>query len=78
MFEVESQAQTPDVWAGGGRPDVVLCPIGGGGLISGISLGSKGIYGKEVVVVGVEPSGKPGRFILVGSRHRSISLCPCP
>lgn len=59
MLEVEAQSQSPDVWGAGSRPDVVLCPIGGGGLISGISLATKGIWGGEVVVVGVEPSGEP-------------------
>jgi threonine dehydratase len=58
MLEVESQAQSLNVWGMGATPDVVLCPIGGGGLISGVSLGAKGVYGSEVTVVGVEPTGK--------------------
>jgi threonine dehydratase len=56
MLEVEEQAKK--IWGEKGRPDVVVCPIGGGGLISGVSLAAKGVYGAEgVAIVGVEPEG---------------------
>ncbi|KAH8079974.1 tryptophan synthase beta subunit-like PLP-dependent enzyme [Filobasidium floriforme] len=57
MLEVETQCKSSSVWGQAGKPDVILCPIGGGGLISGVSLGAKGVYGDEMVVIGVEPSG---------------------
>jgi threonine dehydratase len=62
MLEVETQCQSSSVWGRGGKPDVILCPIGGGGLISGVSLGAKGVYGDEMVVIGVEPSGELPSF----------------
>jgi threonine dehydratase len=36
------------------NPDIILCPIGGGGLISGLILSS---YGKKTEIIGVEPLG---------------------
>jgi len=36
------------------EPDIILCPVGGGGLISGITEYSK-IYNKNVDIIGVEP-----------------------
>ncbi|KAJ9112847.1 hypothetical protein QFC20_002175 [Naganishia adeliensis] len=56
MVEVEQQAQ--EVWGSGARPDVVLCPVGGGGLMSGVAIASKGYFGKQgVKVIGAEPAG---------------------
>jgi threonine dehydratase len=43
----------------GGPPDVVVVPVGGGGLISGISAVLKKRYGQRVKVIGVEPSYMP-------------------
>jgi threonine dehydratase len=57
MVEVEEQAQ--EIWGKGVHPDVVLCPIGGGGLASGAAIASKGYWGTDdVQVIGVEPAGK--------------------
>ncbi|KAJ9119562.1 hypothetical protein QFC22_003271 [Naganishia vaughanmartiniae] len=56
MVEVAEQAQ--DIWGAGTAPDIVLCPIGGGGLMSGVAIASKGYWGEHgVKVVGAEPSG---------------------
>ena len=48
--------------------DVIVVPIGGGGLISGISLAAKSIN-PRVRIVGVESSGAPGmqRSVAEGS-----------
>ncbi|KAI5449093.1 hypothetical protein NCC49_005320 [Naganishia albida] len=55
MVEVEEQAQ--EVWGVRARPDIVVCPIGGGGLMSGVSIASKGYWGKPgIKVVGAEPA----------------------
>lgn len=56
MVEVEEQAH--ELWGADVHPDVVLCPVGGGGLMSGVAIASKGYWGKEGVrVVGAEPAG---------------------
>ena len=60
----------PDVWAGaetivdelerqieGGRPDAVVCSVGGGGLFSGIMMGLEKRWGDEVQVLAVETKG---------------------
>jgi threonine dehydratase len=39
-----------------GKLDYILCPIGGGGLISGTSIAAKGLMPK-IKVIGVEPKG---------------------
>ncbi|MGA7671834.1 MAG: threonine/serine dehydratase [Nitrolancea sp.] len=46
---LEIMEQVPDV-------DVIVCPVGGGGLISGVSLAAKS-SGRNMKVFGVEPSG---------------------
>jgi threonine dehydratase len=46
---LEIVEQLPDV-------DVIVCPVGGGGLISGVSIAAKG-EGRNVRVYGVEPLG---------------------
>ncbi len=38
------------------KPDIVMAPVGGGGLISGTSLAAKGIS-EEIIVTGAEPVG---------------------
>jgi len=48
---LEIMEQVPDV-------DVIVCPVGGGGLISGVSLAAKS-SGRKLKVFGVEPSGAP-------------------
>lgn len=45
---IEILEQVPDT-------DVVLCPVGGGGLIAGVSLAVKTLKGKQTQVIGVEP-----------------------
>lgn len=39
-------------------PDVVVCPVGGGGLISGLGIAIKHVY-PNIRLVGVEPAGAP-------------------
>jgi len=46
---LEIVEQLPDV-------DVIVCPVGGGGLISGVSIAAKG-EGRDIRVYGVEPLG---------------------
>jgi threonine dehydratase len=48
--------------------DVIVVPIGGGGLISGIALAAKSIN-PQVRVVGVESSGAPGMLRSVAAGH---------
>lgn len=56
VLEVANQIQ--NVWGPvGSIPDIVMAPIGGGGLMSGTSVASKGLW-KDVVVVGAEPEGE--------------------
>jgi threonine dehydratase len=63
MVEIEEQAQ--DIWGVGTTPDIILCPIGGGGLMSGVAIASKGYWGKNgIKVIGAEPSGQLGRIKL--------------
>jgi threonine dehydratase len=55
---VEVAEQVEDIWGAGTTPDIILCPIGGGGLMSGVAIASKGFWGdKGVKVIGAEPSG---------------------
>lgn len=42
--------------------DYILVPIGGGGLISGIGVAIKKLFGSEVKVIGVEPINAPKYF----------------
>lgn len=39
--------------------EVVLVPVGGGGLVSGIALAFQRVHGYRTKVIGVEPSGAP-------------------
>jgi threonine dehydratase len=48
--------------------DVVIVPIGGGGLISGVSMALKAIDPK-IVIIGVESSGAPGMKKSVEAGH---------
>ena len=43
----------------GGPPDVVVVPVGGGGLAAGIASWFKSRYGDRVKVIGVEPAYAP-------------------
>jgi len=42
--------------------DVVVVPVGGGGLISGIAAAVKGLRGDRVKVIGVQPRGAPALY----------------
>ncbi|MFX0208713.1 MAG: pyridoxal-phosphate dependent enzyme [Candidatus Hodarchaeota archaeon] len=57
-----------------GKLDLVFCPIGGGGLISGTSIATKGLF-PEARVIGVEPANADDAFrsIQVGKVLPSIS-----
>jgi threonine dehydratase len=48
--------------------DVVIVPIGGGGLISGVALALKG-SNSRIRIVGVESSGAPGMYESVAAGH---------
>ncbi|MGC9209937.1 MAG: threonine ammonia-lyase [Acidilobus sp.] len=54
----------------GGPPDVIVIPIGGGGLISGNASVLKARYGSKVKVIGVEPSYLPKYSTLLRERRR--------
>ena len=49
-------------------PDVVIVPIGGGGLISGVSMAVKA-FQSNIRVIGVESSGAPGMHDSVKAGH---------
>ena len=53
----------------GGRPDVILVPVGGGGLVSGIA-GFYAAGGPSVRVIGVEPAGAAGMAASLGAGRR--------
>ncbi len=42
--------------------DIVVVPVGGGGLISGIAVALKAVCGKHVKVIGVQPKGAPALY----------------
>jgi threonine dehydratase len=56
--------------------DIVMCPVGGGGLVSGTAVAAKGVK-PGIRVVGVEPSGaddayrsfKSGKLVTDGTAH---------
>ncbi len=50
------------------QADIVVVPIGGGGLISGVSTALKGLNPK-IKIIGVESSGAPGMKNSVASGH---------
>ncbi len=47
------------------RPDIVVVPIGGGGLISGISIALRKKLGRSVKIIGVQSEAYPGMFARV-------------
>ena len=51
--------------------DVLVVPIGGGGLISGVSMAAKA-YKPQVRVIGVESSGAPAMKLSVEAGHRIV------
>ena len=59
------------------NPDLVVVPIGGGGLISGISTAVKQAS-PDARVVGVEPSAAPGAFLSLrdGCCREDIEIKP--
>ena len=42
--------------------DLVVVPVGGGGLISGIAIALKAVKGEKVKVIGVQPKGAPALY----------------
>jgi threonine dehydratase len=75
---LEIAADAPDV-------DVVLFPVGGGGLISGSALALRERLGAHVTILGVEPAGSPnltaalaaGRPVRIDPIETQIQgLCP--
>jgi len=48
--------------------DVIIVPIGGGGLISGISAAIK-LSGSKAKVIGVEPEGAPSMYLSLQKGH---------
>ncbi len=65
---LEVMEDLPDV-------DSILVPIGGGGLVSGISVAAKTISDK-VRIIGVEPSAAPGAYTSLrdGVAHEEIEI----
>lgn len=58
--EIHFKTTGPEIWEDtGGAVDVVVAGIGTGGTITGISRYIKNARGRQVVSVGVEPSGSP-------------------
>lgn len=53
---VECARQIGAIWGDSVEPDFVVAPAGGGGLMSGVSVASKG-YWKNCKVVAAEPTG---------------------
>ena len=53
----------------GGEPDVMVVPVGGGGLISGVAVTLDGIDA-ATDIVGVQPSGAPAMLRSVEAGHR--------
>ncbi|MFX1512161.1 MAG: threonine/serine dehydratase [Promethearchaeota archaeon] len=58
-----------------GEIDFVFCPVGGGGLISGTSLATKGLS-PEVRVIGVEPANADDAFRSLQVGHVLPSISP--
>ena len=48
--------------------DLILCPVGGGGLLSGVAVAAKGIR-PQIEVVAVEPSGADDAFRSMEAGH---------
>ena len=65
---LEVMEDLPDV-------DTIIVPIGGGGLISGISVAAKTIS-DDIRIVGVEPSAAPGAYTSLrdGVAHEEIEI----
>lgn len=65
---LEVMEDLPDV-------DSIIIPIGGGGLVSGISVAAKTIN-EDVRIVGVEPSAAPGAYTSLrdGVAHEEIEI----
>jgi threonine dehydratase len=58
-----------------GAPDVVVVPVGGGGLIAGVATAVRGVAGRGARIVGVEPaSGDDTRRSLVAGRRVSVPV----
>lgn len=74
-MEVEEQAQ--EVWGSGTRPDVVLCPVGGGGLLSGVAIASKGFW-RCSKVVGTEPAGPFSRRYVLPADELILIILKVP
>jgi len=49
--------------------DVVVVPIGGGGLISGVALALRDRLGKSVTIIGVEPAGAATMSLALEAGH---------
>jgi threonine dehydratase len=56
---------------GGGLPDAVFIPVGGGGLIGGMSVYLKTLH-PEIKVIGVEPDDAPCMHDALAAGHRII------
>jgi threonine dehydratase len=63
----------------GGAPDVVVCPVGGGGLIGGVALAVRAAN-RNAAIWAVEPAGYDGmgRSLAAGARQRvagGMTIC---
>ncbi len=60
MLEIAEQMPSP--------PDLVVVPIGGGGLISGVAVAARGL-GVPTRVVGAQPAGAPAMAASIAAGH---------
>jgi cysteine synthase A len=57
---IHEQTTGPEIWAdANGEIDVLVCGVGTGGTITGVSRFIKGTKGKKIYVVAVEPEESP-------------------
>lgn len=59
------------------KPDVLFCPVGGGGLIAGVSSALKSVY-SDLTAIGVEPKGHDdtGKSLIKGKRIKNAGFVP--
>ena len=52
--------------------DILLCPVGGGGLLSGTALAAA-YFGNNITVIGCEPEGADDAFLSMKAGKTSLS-----
>lgn len=71
-FEIVDSLQALNI-----KPDTLLCPVGGGGLIAGVSTVLKTTY-PQLTAIGVEPRGHDdtAKSLLAGQRVKNAGFVP--